>query len=77
MLLSLYLDLPAQTCLACSLFPFASDFKACYVRGLNSVHLNAAQCKDWLIKWVQLSKKLKGKLKGYLFGAFILLLVIK
>ncbi|XP_067832645.1 LETM1 domain-containing protein 1 isoform X2 [Heptranchias perlo] len=39
---------------------------ACHVRGLNSVHLSPAQCKDWLTKWVQLSKKLKGHRENFL-----------
>ncbi|XP_055520356.1 LETM1 domain-containing protein 1 isoform X4 [Leucoraja erinacea] len=46
---------------------------ACYVRGLNSVHLNAAQCKDWLIKWVQLSKKLKDSEASLLLHSMVLL----
>ncbi|XP_078287497.1 LETM1 domain-containing protein 1 isoform X3 [Rhinoraja longicauda] len=46
---------------------------ACYVRGLNSVHLNAAECKDWLIKWVQLSKKLKDSEVSLLLHSMVLL----
>ncbi|XP_059811835.1 LETM1 domain-containing protein 1 isoform X1 [Hypanus sabinus] len=46
---------------------------ACYVRGLNSVHLNAEQCKDWLIKWVQLSKRLKDSEASLLLHSMVLL----
>ncbi|XP_069761973.1 LETM1 domain-containing protein 1 [Narcine bancroftii] len=46
---------------------------ACYVRGLNSVHLNAVQCKEWLIKWVQLSKKLKDTEASLLLHSMALL----
>uniref|UniRef100_UPI00398F2E7A LETM1 domain-containing protein 1 isoform X1 n=2 Tax=Pristiophorus japonicus TaxID=55135 RepID=UPI00398F2E7A len=46
---------------------------ACYVRGLNSMHLTAAQCKEWLTKWVQLSKKLKDSEASLLLHSMVLL----
>ncbi|XP_043537893.1 LETM1 domain-containing protein 1 isoform X3 [Chiloscyllium plagiosum] len=46
---------------------------ACYIRGLNSVHLNAAECKEWLTKWVQLSKKLKDSEASLLLHSMVLL----
>ncbi|XP_048379432.1 LETM1 domain-containing protein 1 isoform X2 [Stegostoma tigrinum] len=46
---------------------------ACYVRGLNSVQLNAAECKEWLTKWVQLSKKLKDSEASLLLHSMVLL----
>lgn len=33
--------------------------QACFVRGLNSVDLNANQCGEWLSQWLQLSTTLK------------------
>ncbi|XP_067880738.1 LETM1 domain-containing protein 1 isoform X2 [Heterodontus francisci] len=46
---------------------------ACYIRGLNSMHLNATQCKEWLTKWVQLSKKLKDSEASLLLHSMVLL----
>ncbi|XP_051865491.1 LETM1 domain-containing protein 1 isoform X2 [Pristis pectinata] len=46
---------------------------ACYVRGLNSVHLSASQCKEWLIKWVQLSKRLKDSEASLMLHSMVLL----
>ncbi|XP_078390763.1 LETM1 domain-containing protein 1 isoform X2 [Cetorhinus maximus] len=46
---------------------------ACYVRGLNSVHLNATQCEEWLTKWVQLSKKLEDSEASLLLHSMVLL----
>ncbi|XP_038642403.1 LETM1 domain-containing protein 1 isoform X1 [Scyliorhinus canicula] len=46
---------------------------ACYTRGLNSVHLNAAQCKEWLTKWIQLSKKLRDSEASLLLYSMVLL----
>ncbi|TFK03511.1 protein-methionine sulfoxide oxidase MICAL2 [Platysternon megacephalum] len=34
---------------------------ACYIRGLNSTHLNPSECQKWLKQWAQLSCELKGK----------------
>uniref|UniRef100_A0A8D2LMN6 LETM1 domain containing 1 n=1 Tax=Varanus komodoensis TaxID=61221 RepID=A0A8D2LMN6_VARKO len=34
---------------------------ACYIRGLDSVHLNTMACRLWLNQWLALSSSLKGK----------------
>lgn len=35
--------------------------QACYIRGLNSVHLSPSECRLWLNQWLALSCSLKGK----------------
>ncbi|XP_078057097.1 LETM1 domain-containing protein 1 [Mustelus asterias] len=46
---------------------------ACYLRGLNSIHLNATQCNEWLTKWIQLSKKLRDSEVSLLLHSMVLL----
>uniref|UniRef100_A0A4W3ITT8 Letm1 RBD domain-containing protein n=1 Tax=Callorhinchus milii TaxID=7868 RepID=A0A4W3ITT8_CALMI len=48
---------------------------ACYVRGLNSVHLSETDCKDWLTKWLQLSQRIKESEVSLLLHGMILLSV--
>ncbi|XP_042200207.1 LETM1 domain-containing protein 1 [Callorhinchus milii] len=48
---------------------------ACYVRGLNSVHLSETDCKDWLTKWLQLSQRIKESEASLLLHGMILLSV--
>ncbi|XP_036959033.1 LETM1 domain-containing protein 1 isoform X2 [Acanthopagrus latus] len=33
--------------------------EACYVRGLNSTHLGAKECHEWLTQWLQVTSSLK------------------
>nr|XP_060618795.1 LETM1 domain-containing protein 1 [Anolis sagrei ordinatus] len=46
---------------------------ACYIRGLNSVHLSPAACRLWLDQWLALSCSLKGVEASLLAHGMVLL----
>ncbi|XP_029450808.1 LETM1 domain-containing protein 1 [Rhinatrema bivittatum] len=46
---------------------------ACYIRGLNSTHLTAAECRKWLTQWLQLSSRLKDSEASLLLFSLVLL----
>uniref|UniRef100_A0A8D0GPX8 LETM1 domain containing 1 n=1 Tax=Sphenodon punctatus TaxID=8508 RepID=A0A8D0GPX8_SPHPU len=46
---------------------------ACYVRGLNSIHLSPSQCRQWLEQWLQLSESLKDAEASLLVHSMVLL----
>ncbi|NXC46723.1 LTMD1 protein, partial [Penelope pileata] len=46
---------------------------ACYLRGLNSTHLGAAECRAWLEQWLGLSCKLQASEASLLANSMVLL----
>ncbi|MEE6471802.1 hypothetical protein FKM82_009376 [Ascaphus truei] len=47
--------------------------RACYVRGLNSTHLSADDCRRWLDRWLQLSHRVKVSEASLLLHSMVLL----
>ncbi|NXD73692.1 LTMD1 protein, partial [Eolophus roseicapillus] len=46
---------------------------ACYVRGLNSTHLDVASCRAWLEQWLGLSCRLEASEASLLANSMVLL----
>ncbi|XP_062453286.1 LETM1 domain-containing protein 1 [Rhea pennata] len=46
---------------------------ACYLRGLNSTHLSASECRAWLEQWLGLSCKLQASEASLLANSMVLL----
>ncbi|XP_043939389.1 LETM1 domain-containing protein 1 [Protopterus annectens] len=46
---------------------------ACYVRGLDSTHIDATECRNWLKQWLQLSTVLKDSEASLLLHSMVLL----
>ncbi|KAM4796047.1 LETM1 domain-containing protein 1 [Rhinophrynus dorsalis] len=47
--------------------------RACYIRGLNSTHLNTEDCRSWLKCWLQISSRLKVSEASLLLHSMVLL----